>query len=220
MPVQGTVNTIDPRCWRWLENCCLRPKVEVPKSSPVPRDNSFDCSLNRHELTDLLFYIHAHNHKSTEDDHVNELNGHWCAWQEWCTAHRSRAWNSSDPETGQQSTVSLRRLFLNFSCNQLKICNMKNICYRLIIPATLAATVICYSLISPSMYMIWLRNDTITNIKEWCLIFIERNISLSGKVWRCQRDNQKHKLNDRYYNGQQNKVKWTNKDLQNTTLKT
>jgi hypothetical protein len=21
MPVQGTVKTIDPRCWRWLENC-------------------------------------------------------------------------------------------------------------------------------------------------------------------------------------------------------
>jgi hypothetical protein len=37
------------------------------------------------------------------------------AWQEWCTAHRSRAWNSSDPEVGEQSTASLYRLFLNFS---------------------------------------------------------------------------------------------------------
>ena len=37
------------------------------------------------------------------------------------TAHRSRAWNSSDPEVGKQSTVSFRRLFLKFSCNQLKI---------------------------------------------------------------------------------------------------
>ena len=36
------------------------------------------------------------------------------AWQEWCTAHRSRAWNSSDPEVGEQSTASLYRLFLNF----------------------------------------------------------------------------------------------------------
>jgi hypothetical protein len=51
----------------------------------------------------------------------NELNGHWCAWQEWRTAHRSRAWNNSDPEVGEQSTVSLRRLFSKFSCNQLKI---------------------------------------------------------------------------------------------------
>jgi hypothetical protein len=25
------------------------------------------------------------------------------AWQEWCTAHRSRAWNSSDPEVGEQA---------------------------------------------------------------------------------------------------------------------
>jgi len=126
MPVQGTVKTIDPRCWRWLENCCL-------KSSPAPRDNRFDCSLNRHDITVLLSYIHAHNHKSTEDDNVsipyhlpsrlpNELNGHWCAWQEWRTAHRSRAWNSSDPEVEEQSTVSLRRLLLlKFSCNQLKI---------------------------------------------------------------------------------------------------
>jgi hypothetical protein len=41
------------------------------KSSPAPRDNSFDCSLNRHEITVLLSYIHAHNHKSTEDDNVS-----------------------------------------------------------------------------------------------------------------------------------------------------
>jgi hypothetical protein len=40
---------------------------------------------------------------------------------EWRTAHRSRAWNSSDSEVREQSTVSLRRLFLKFSCNQLKI---------------------------------------------------------------------------------------------------
>jgi hypothetical protein len=53
---------VDTRCWRGLENCCLRPKATVPKSSPAPRDNSFDCSLNRHEITVLLSYIHAHNH--------------------------------------------------------------------------------------------------------------------------------------------------------------
>jgi hypothetical protein len=27
MPVQGTVKTIDPRCWRWLENWCLRTEA-------------------------------------------------------------------------------------------------------------------------------------------------------------------------------------------------
>ena len=48
-----------------------RPKARVPKSSPAQRDNSFDCSLNRHEITVLLYYIHAHNHKSTEDDNVS-----------------------------------------------------------------------------------------------------------------------------------------------------
>jgi hypothetical protein len=48
---------IDPRCWKWLDNCCLRPKATVPKSSSVPRYNSFDCSLNRHEITVLLSYI-------------------------------------------------------------------------------------------------------------------------------------------------------------------
>ena len=59
------------RGWRWLGNCCLRPKATVPKSSPAPRDNSFDCFMNRHEITVLLSYIHAHNHKSTEDDNVS-----------------------------------------------------------------------------------------------------------------------------------------------------
>ena len=101
----------------------LRLKATVPKSSPAPRDNSFDCSMNRHEITVLLSYIHAHNHKSTEYDIVsipyhykigaqlcferntafcwlfiqlnNGLNGHWCAWQKWRTMHSSRAWNSS-----------------------------------------------------------------------------------------------------------------------------
>ena len=71
MPVQGTVKTIDPRCWRRLENCCLRPKETVSKSSPASRDTSFDSSLNRHEITVLLSYIHAHSHKSTEDDNVS-----------------------------------------------------------------------------------------------------------------------------------------------------
>jgi hypothetical protein len=35
MPVQGTVKTTDPRCWRWLENCCLRPKVECNSSQVI-----------------------------------------------------------------------------------------------------------------------------------------------------------------------------------------
>jgi hypothetical protein len=43
----------------------------VPKSSQAQRDNSFDCFPNRHEITVLLSYIHAHNHKSTEDDNVS-----------------------------------------------------------------------------------------------------------------------------------------------------
>jgi hypothetical protein len=29
----------------------LRNQATVFKSSPAPRDNSFDCSLNRHEIT-------------------------------------------------------------------------------------------------------------------------------------------------------------------------
>jgi hypothetical protein len=49
----------------------LWPQATVLKSSPAPRVNSFDCSRNRHEITVLLSYIHAHNHKSTEDDNVS-----------------------------------------------------------------------------------------------------------------------------------------------------
>ena len=44
------------------------PEVLEMKSSPAPRNNSFDCSLNRHEITVILTYIHAHNHKSTDDN--------------------------------------------------------------------------------------------------------------------------------------------------------
>ena len=33
----------------------LRPHATVLKSSPAPRDNSFDCSLNRHEIT--VYYL-------------------------------------------------------------------------------------------------------------------------------------------------------------------
>ena len=55
MPLQETVKTIVPRCWRWLGNCCLRPQATVLKSSPTPRVNSFDCSLNRHEIT--VYYL-------------------------------------------------------------------------------------------------------------------------------------------------------------------
>ena len=51
MLVQGTVKIIVPRCWRWLGNCCLRPQAPVLKSSPAPQVNSFDCSLNNHEIT-------------------------------------------------------------------------------------------------------------------------------------------------------------------------
>ena len=76
IPVQGTVKSIDPMCWRWLgnsQNYCpsvLEMTWELLPSAD-PRDNSFDCSLNRHEITVLLSYIHAHNHKSTEDDNVS-----------------------------------------------------------------------------------------------------------------------------------------------------
>jgi hypothetical protein len=47
----GNSQNYVPRCWRWLGNCCLRPQAKVLKSSPAPRINSFDCSLNRHEIT-------------------------------------------------------------------------------------------------------------------------------------------------------------------------
>ena len=43
------------------------------QSSPAPWDNSFDCSLNRLEITVLLSYIHVHNHKSIEDDNTIPL---------------------------------------------------------------------------------------------------------------------------------------------------
>jgi hypothetical protein len=54
-----------------LGTVAFRPKATVPKLSPAPRVNSFDCSMNRHEISVLLSYMHAHNHKSTEDDNVS-----------------------------------------------------------------------------------------------------------------------------------------------------
>jgi hypothetical protein len=53
--------------------CELLPEAEgrSQQLSPTPRDNSFDCSLNRHKITVLLSYMHAHNHKSIEDDNVS-----------------------------------------------------------------------------------------------------------------------------------------------------
>jgi hypothetical protein len=51
MPVQGRVKTSVTRCWRWLGNCFLRPQATVLKSFPASQVNSFDCSLNRHEIT-------------------------------------------------------------------------------------------------------------------------------------------------------------------------
>jgi hypothetical protein len=44
----------------------LLPEAEVRSQqlSPAPRDNSFDCSL-------FYYHIHAHNHKSIEDDNVS-----------------------------------------------------------------------------------------------------------------------------------------------------
>jgi hypothetical protein len=59
MPVQGTVKTIDLGCWKWLENCCLRPKETVPKSSPASSDTSFDSSLNRHEITVFVSVLYC-----------------------------------------------------------------------------------------------------------------------------------------------------------------
>ena len=35
----------------------LRPQATVLKSSPAPRVNSFDCSLNRHEITVYHYLI-------------------------------------------------------------------------------------------------------------------------------------------------------------------
>jgi hypothetical protein len=50
----------------YFGNQFLNPSIFV-----AIRDKSFDCFLNRHEITVLLSYIHAHNHKSTEDDNVS-----------------------------------------------------------------------------------------------------------------------------------------------------
>ena len=47
------------------------PKATVHKSSPAPRDNRFNCSLNRHDITILLSYMHAHSHKSTANYNVS-----------------------------------------------------------------------------------------------------------------------------------------------------
>ena len=37
---------------------CIRPQATVLKSSPAPRDNNFDCSLNRHEITVYYYTLH------------------------------------------------------------------------------------------------------------------------------------------------------------------
>ena len=47
------------------------PKATVHKSSPAPRNNRFNCSLNRHAITIVLSYMHAHSHKSTADYNVS-----------------------------------------------------------------------------------------------------------------------------------------------------
>jgi hypothetical protein len=70
MPVQGSQNywtEVLEMIWELLPEAGDDLRT-VPKSSPGPRDNNFDCSLNRHEITVLLSYIHAHNHKFTEYD--------------------------------------------------------------------------------------------------------------------------------------------------------
>ena len=93
-----------------------RPKATVLKWSPAPRDNNFDSSLNRHEITVLLSYIHALNHKSTEDDNVSipylvtlekRLTG-----MMHCASFAGM--EQFGLEVGEQSTASLYRLFLNF----------------------------------------------------------------------------------------------------------
>ena len=50
MPVQGPVKPIDPRCWR-------RPQATVRKSSPAPRENSFDLYTSIYEHHFNIFYI-------------------------------------------------------------------------------------------------------------------------------------------------------------------
>ena len=50
MPVQGPVKPIDPRCWR-------RPRATVHKSSPAPRENSFDYCTSIYEHHYNIFYI-------------------------------------------------------------------------------------------------------------------------------------------------------------------
>ena len=50
MPVQGPVKHIDLRCWR-------RPQATVHKSSPAPRENSFDYCASIYEHHYNIFYI-------------------------------------------------------------------------------------------------------------------------------------------------------------------
>ena len=61
MPVQGTVKTIDPRCWRWLENCCLRQKAEG-NSSQVISSTEFYYLIYMHITTNPLKMIMSAYH--------------------------------------------------------------------------------------------------------------------------------------------------------------
>jgi hypothetical protein len=74
MPVQGTVKTIVPLCWRWLGNCWLRPQATVLKSSPAPRVNGFDCSLGAGDDLGTLAFGLAPVLKSSPAPLVNSFD--------------------------------------------------------------------------------------------------------------------------------------------------
>jgi hypothetical protein len=99
----------------------LLPEAEW---SPEPRDNNFDSSLNRHEITVLLSYIHALNHQSTEDDNVSIP--YLVTMEKRLTGMMHCASFSGMEQfgSGGRGTVNcftLPAIFYFFSCNQLEI---------------------------------------------------------------------------------------------------
>ena len=91
------------------------------QSSPAPRDNSFDFPEQTWNHCFIILYTSTTTTNPLKmimsACHTIKKVGttlfwkKYSIWQEWRTAHRSRAWNSSDPEVGEHSTVSLRQLF-------------------------------------------------------------------------------------------------------------
>jgi hypothetical protein len=76
-----------------VKELTVHPNCSMPENE-AQRDNSFDCFPNRHEITVLLSYIHAHNHKSTEDDNVS-IPYHYKIEAQYCF-ERNTAFDMND----------------------------------------------------------------------------------------------------------------------------